>query len=65
LAAVRVGYYQASLPLFGIPLFFLVFMATAAALHSSVRAAMVLVESLLPERFHWQPAPPPAPGEWL
>jgi DUF1707 SHOCT-like domain len=49
----------------GFSLGLLAFVATVVALHSSVRRAMVLVESRLHELLCWQPAPPPpAPGEW-
>jgi len=49
----------------GFALGLLAFIATAVAVHSSVHGALVLVDSRLPERFRWQPPPPPAPGEWL
>jgi hypothetical protein len=49
----------------GFSLGLLAFISTVVALHSSVRGALVLVESRLPKRFRWQPPPPPAPGEWL
>ena len=61
LAAALVGDNSAAMPLT-----FLAFIATVAALSSSVRGAMVLVESRLQKRFRWEPLPPPpAPGEWL
>jgi len=49
----------------GVPLFFLAFIATVAALRSSLHGTIVLVESRLQRSSRWQLQPPPEPGEWL
>jgi Domain of unknown function (DUF1707) len=50
----------------GVLLPLLAFIATVAALHSSLHGAMVLAEPRLQQRFGWQLSPPPPePGEWL
>ena len=49
----------------GMPLFFLAFIATVAALRSSLHGTIVLVESRLQRSSRFELPPPPEPGEWL